>query len=644
MHETLIFILVVIPFLAAAGCFFLRASALRSPLVFVTCCVLATVAIILAAGGAFESSAQHVLGLKQNTVIQVADYALLLIMLLIGFLQKHRLVMTFSVAQLVLLTFFELFMLDHARPAGGFTGDPLALLMVLIISLVGSLICIYAIPYMKAHQEHLEHEGKAGGSQGRFFAVMVLFLGAMNGLVLTNDLMHFYFFFEVTALCSYLLIAQDGTEIAMKNALRALWMNSLGGFILIFGIALLYKQLHTVNIAAVIQSAPVAGKMPLPMAFICLAAFTKAAQVPFQSWLCGAMVAPTPVSALLHSSTMVKAGVYLALRFAPAYAGSLVSYGLALAGGFTFLAAAALAMGQSNGKKILAYSTISNLGLIFVCAGVNTPESWIAGMFLILFHAVSKGLLFLCVGSIEQQIGSRDIEDMRGLAGKMPRTALMTMLAGITMILPPFGMLLGKWMVIETAAANTVLVVMLAVGSALTVVYWTRWAGSLIATSRMDKSPSEMQPVLLRLPLGILLFGALVLVLFAPCLYRALEIPVLRMYNSVPGLPAVVPSLGVQLGGMTGAYWVYPIFTVAVITVILALRAMRKFRNAQYSPPYVCGAQVSEPGAFMGPMTTPVAPASGNYYLSAWFGEERLTTWLNVAAIILILFMLGGGL
>ncbi len=177
---------------------------------------------------------------------------------------------------------------------------------------------------------------------------------------------------------------------------------------------------------------------------ICFAGFTKAAQVPFQSWLLGAMVAPTPVSALLHSSTMVKAGVYVVLRMAPAYAGSFVSDGVALCGAFTFLACAALAIGQSNGKKILAYSTISNLGLIIACAGINTPAATAAAIFLIIFHAVSKALLFLCVGTIEQRIGSRDIEDMRGLAARMPQTAWITITGILTMLLPPFGVLMAS--------------------------------------------------------------------------------------------------------------------------------------------------------------------------------------------------------
>lgn len=192
--------------------------------------------------------------------------------------------------------------------------------------------------------------------------------------------------------------------------------------------------------------------MLLPFAFLCLAAFTKSAQVPFESWLCGAMVAPTPVSALLHSATMVKAGTYLLLRMAPAFAGTTMSTIVALFGAFTFVGTCMLAVSQSNAKKILAYSTISNLGLIIACVGINTPASMVAATMIIIYHSVSKGLLFMCVGAIEQRIGSRDIEDMRGLYSVMPRTAIITAIGIFTMMLPPFGMLIGKWMAIEAIA------------------------------------------------------------------------------------------------------------------------------------------------------------------------------------------------
>ena len=161
-----------------------------------------------------------------------------------------------------------------------------------------------------------------------------------------------------------------------------------------------------------------------------LAAFTKSAQFPFHSWLLGAMVAPTPVSALLHSSTMVNAGVYMTLRITPALRGTQISWVVALIGAFTFMLTAILAVNQRVSKGILAYSTIGNLGLIILCAGINTPLSYAAALTLLLFHSLAKGLLFMCAGIVENRVHSRLIEDWEGLLGRLPFTT-MVMLVGM---------------------------------------------------------------------------------------------------------------------------------------------------------------------------------------------------------------------
>ncbi|WP_284690215.1 NADH-quinone oxidoreductase subunit 5 family protein, partial [Salidesulfovibrio brasiliensis] len=350
--------------------------------------------------------------------------------------------------------------------------DNLTVIMVLIISVIGSLICLYALPYMKAHEEHQKLEMS---KQPRFFLFLVLLIGVMNGLVLTNNLLWLYLFFEMTTFCSFVLIGHDENVRSPRNALRALWMGSCGGLFLLGGIVLLYLKTGSLDIQTLIATTNASPAVLFAVGLICVGGFVKAAQMPFQSWLLGAMVAPTPVSALLHSSTMVKAGVYIVLRFAPMYEGSFLSYGIALCGAFTFVACAALAIGQNNGKRILAYSTISNLGLIMACAGINTPLAITAAIMLIIFHAVSKALLFLCVGTIEQEIGSKNIEDMRGLFTRLPRTATITMIGILSMLLPPFGVLMSKWMALEAASSHLVVIILLALGSALTVVYWARW-------------------------------------------------------------------------------------------------------------------------------------------------------------------------
>lgn len=636
MLPTLLFICIVVPFLAAGVCFVARAPAVRSAVVVATAALLAASSALLAAQGPFAFDPGSLAGLSWSTVISVLDFLLLAVILFYGFKLKSRLVQALALAQIAPLLWFEFFVIDHGAAVMPIFADGLSLLMVLVISIVGSLICVFAIPYMKNHEEHL-HLTKS--RQPRFFFFLVLFLGAMNGLVLANNLLWLYFFFEVTTLCSFMLIGHDGTEEAVKNATRALWMNSLGGVAFVLGMIWLYARSGTLDLQALLEAGPLAGALLAPIALICLAGFTKAAQAPFQSWLLGAMVAPTPVSALLHSSTMVKAGVYLVLRLSPLYAGGFLGTSIALFGGFSFLATAALALGQSNGKKILAYSTIGNLGLIVACAGLGTPAAVSAAILLILFHAVSKGLLFLCVGTIEQGIGSRDIEDMRGLYKAMPRTAVITVVGIATMLLPPFGVLLSKWLAIEAAASNAPLVVMLALASALSVVFWGRWAGMLMSVPFSREIAPEPLPALTIRPLQALAGGAVILALFIPWIYQGFALPMLD--ESVFSMRYGVMSTA------AGAFAVYPLFFAVVLGVAFAWWAARKSRHIPAASLYMGGANATgtlDDPAFVGPMDQPVKVAAGNYYLEAVFGEARLTRWVNITALALLLLVMGGAL
>ncbi|WP_419785500.1 NADH-quinone oxidoreductase subunit L [Pseudodesulfovibrio sp.] len=630
--SNLLTLLILLPVVAALVCYFVRSSAVRNLTVVATGAILAASSLGLLGQGTFEPLAVgSILGISSDFLVTILDFALLAVIFFYGLKHRNLLIQGFTLAQFVLLAWFEIIMVEHAEvPA--LAGDKLSLIMVLVISIVGSLICIFAIPYMKEHEEHL-HLKKS--RQPRFFFFLLLFLGAMNGLVLANNILWLYFFFEVTTLCSFVLIGHDATDIATKNSVRALWMNSLGGLAFVIGMMLIYMQAHTLNISALLAGAPQGALMITGVGFLCLAGFTKAAQVPFQSWLLGAMVAPTPVSALLHSSTMVKAGVYVILRFAPLYAGTLLSDGVALCGAFTFLACAALGVGQSNGKKILAYSTVSNLGLIICCAGINTPLAISAAVLLILFHAVSKSLLFLCVGTIEQAIGSRDIEDMRGLYARNPRTALITIIGILTMMLPPFGVLMGKWMAIESAANNIWVIVMLAIGSAMMVVYLARWAGSLMATRAAGAAP-ERQAALTRFTLTLLCAGSVVLSLLSPWIYNSMVAP---MFNA----PPFVIEFG-SFESPTGVFLVVPLFIVLGLGLIYAMKAASGFRKVKIVAPYVAGSNIGEEGTYIGPMNVPVPFSCGNLYLGELFAEGKLTPIFNALAVALIVLMLGGAL
>jgi len=634
----LIAILVLAPFGGAILCAVLGASrVIRSSIVLATGAVLIASALWLIPLVPFRLPAESFLGLNLHTLIQAADVVLLLIILYYGLKHKHLVIVALAVLQLLLTSYLEFFMLKGPLPVERVFCDHLSLMMVLIISIVGSIICYQAIPYMENHEHHY-HILKS--RQPRFFFVMLLFLGGMNGLVLFNDLTFIYFFFEVTTLCSFLLIGHDRTAIATRNALRALWMNSVGGAAFIVGIIAAYHETGTLELQKILATSGAgSGVYLLALALLCLASFVKSAQFPFQSWLLGAMVAPTPVSALLHSSTMVKVGIYLVLRLAPGFNGTLLSDSVAVFGAFSFLAGAALAVGQSNGKKVLAYSTISNLGLIFACAGLNTAEAMIAAMLLLAFHAVVKAMLFLSVGAIEQHIASRDIEDMRGLYAVMPLTALITVSGVIMMIMPPFGVLLSKWMAMEAAARNLYVIVMVALGSALTVIYWARWAGTLMSDPFAGRFRPEHQPVLTWLALGPLCVGGGVMSVLAPWLYTRMIVPMLAS----PYTPAYMNKAG-SLENVYGTFAVLPLSVVALLGLVVAVIALKRAFHAKIASPYLSGIQTGEPSMFLGPMNQPVKAEAKNYYLDTIFGEARLTDWVNLGGGILLTLILGGAL
>ena len=474
--------LMVFPLVVAAVLLLVRDNGARKVIVggsalVIAVASLALVGLYLGVGRvefAFSSSALTIL-------CTVVDVALSAIVLGYAIRYKNALAGVLAAAMIALVAGFEMFAAHGIEVENGFYVDSLTLLMVAVIGVVGSGICVYALGYMEDFQAH-EPEG-AKDRRPLFFALMFLFLSAMYLIVFSDNMAWLLTGWEVTTVCSFLLIGYTKTEEAIRNSFRQIVMNMAGGIAFILGLyycALVLGDLSLQGLIAVGNALPAIAT--LPAVLLAFAGLTKAAQMPFHTWLLGAMVAPTPTSALLHSSTMVKAGVFLLLKLAPIFAVSLVpSVMVVLVGGITFMLCSFMAISQSNAKRVLAYSTIANLGLITACAGVGTPEAIWAGMFLLLFHAVAKSLLFLCVGTAEHHIGSRDIEDMDLLFERMPRLARLMMLGIMCMFVAPFGMLVAKWATLVTFVdtGQVALIVLLAFGSGATFMFWAKWLGKL---------------------------------------------------------------------------------------------------------------------------------------------------------------------
>jgi ech hydrogenase subunit A len=587
-----------------------------------------------------------------DMVVTVLDYLILLFYIYVGISLKNWLVLIFALTQIIPLAWFEFGMGGSAALAKvdpTFVVDHLAIVMCLVISIVGSLICVFAIRYMYDHEHHLHLEKSR---QSRFLFWMVLFLGAMNGLVFANSLIYLYFFWEVTTLVCFQLIAHDLTKEAIGNAARALWLNSIGGTALIIAMMLLFAKGVPLSLDGILSGGVASAVLLLPVALLCFTGMIKAAQMPFQSWLLGAMVAPSPVSALLHSSTMVKAGVYLVLRLAPAYAGTRLSIMVALVGAFTFMAASGLAISQTTGKRVLAYSTIANLGLIIACAGINTPLSIAAAILLIIFHAVSKGLMFLCAGTIEHIVWSREIEDMEGLAAKAPMVTTITAIGILSMFLPPFGMLLGKWMALESASVIPLAAWLFAIASAATIVFWAKWLGRLLQVLPKLGSKIESLSLSYTVPLWLLVLGIFGAGIGVASLYTGL------VQNAVADVITSGQALAVQgWGGLAvngvspvsstanfavGNYPVWPLFIVFAIAILIPFIFVA-IKPGELRPVYLCGEQVSGTDADEWYSTADVKTKVqlGGYYFQGVLGEAALNPWTYTLSIVLMVIMFG---
>lgn len=629
-----LFIAIFLPIIIGIIVYMIKSEKLRNILVIACTALVMLSSVLIVHHGNFSLEMGQLGSLPWNSIIEVLDLALGLFILYISISLKNKNLILLSALQVLPMFIFENFTGANLEINKVIYADHLSIIMNIIISFVGTLIWIFAIGYMKDDEEHKK---VYPSRQNRFFAIILVFIGAMNALVFSNSLIWVYFFWEITTLSSYLLIGHDGTEEAQESAVRALLLNSIGGVAFVAAIIIAYYQIGTVDIQKIISSKS-SGLAMVAIGLLCLAAFTKSAQIPFHKWLLGAMVAPTPVSALLHSSTMVKAGVYFIIRLAPTFYGTRMAFVISLYGGFTFVAASLMAIGQSNGKKILAYSTISNLGLIISAACIDNTTAVAAAIMLMIFHAVSKALLFLCVGTIEHGIGSRDIEDMRGLINRMPFTATITVIGLVTMLLPPFGVLLSKWLVIETAAKNPILVFMIAIGSALTVVYYTRWLGLLLSRSS-DNETIKYEKIsgYIRLPLMILSVTAITISTFITFILNRLIVPAVTQYYNWLGLVGMEGTIEETYGSFS----LWPVFLalgIAFAGCYISLKSQSGFAH-----PYMPGETSKSYKVIKVNGKENVLPdlKVRNYYFGGLLSEERLTPWLKLIATALIICAFG---
>jgi ech hydrogenase subunit A len=611
ISQLLIF-LILFPLLTAVFMLLVRREADRTWIVRISAVVICGVSLFLLFMAFDKGSLVYRFGSERiGQLMFVIEMLLAVYILYLGIKHRKTITVALILVQAGMLVFFETGLISAIHPVSNLFIDQFSIIMALIIGIIGTLICVYSLGYMDTyHQLHAEIKDR----RNMFFFVMFVFIAAMFGLVLSNNLIWVFFFWEITTICSFVLIGYSQTPEATNNAFLALSMNLLGGVAFVGALIYLAVVDPTGKLFALDTLLTSGYALALvPAVLISFAGITKAALMPFSSWLVGAMVAPTPVSALLHSSTMVKAGVYIIVRFAPVLSGTPEGLMIALVGGITFLLASFIAISQSNAKRVLAYSTIANLGLIVACAGVGTYNLMWVAILLIIFHAIAKSLLFLCVGTVEHSIGSRDIEDMGGLIERMPKVALMMFIGMAGMFLAPFGMVISKWAAIEAFTAapfGLVFITILAFGGSASLFFWSKWMGKIISVMRNQENVEGNIKTEMWTVLSILTALVVIVALIFPLISSMLIEPfVMNIYGETTRLAQANLTIMILM---------------LALLMIMPFSMLFQRRDQVITRPYMGGRPTVGEMKFAGSMGTTRDLVLSNYYMRNYFGEEKL--------------------
>ncbi len=622
--------LICFPFIVAVLMYCIRVNKIRNAIAYLSAVVImAGVGVLVAQWimGGLQPISLYYETETVDLVILAAEWILMIVVTYLSFKYRRYWISLLSILPTMLLTWLDLFG-PELEEINHIYIDHLSILMCIIVGLIGGLIVVYAVGYMHGyHHHHLEFTDR----RYYFFMLLFGFLGAMFGFVLSSSLLWIDLFWEITSVCSFLLIGYTRTEEAVENSFRALWMNLLGGAFLAVGIVYLALTSGNVSLQLLVENGVEGVNFTIiPIAFIAFAALTKAAQLPFSKWLMGAMVAPTPSSALLHSATMVKAGIYVLFRLAPAMSGTLTGTMISFIGGFTFFAASLMAIAQSDGKKTLALSTISNLGLMVACAGVGRPETIWAGVFLMIFHAISKSLLFQDIGATENAMHSRDIEDMHGLIYRLPRLGAFMFIGIAGMFLAPFGMLISKWSALRAAVdeSNIILVMFICFGSATTLFYWTKWLCKLIA-STMEGPIKDITKKNEVISLTIHAVLMIALCILFPTLTKVYVEPLLaELFGSST---AVLPQ---------SLLYVLVVIICFIFAVPLLAYAYSKSVRTNQKLSYMSGINEGNNEQFTDSFGDPKDLQLSNWYFKDYIGQRKLMMPCSIGATAVLIVML----
>lgn len=555
-----------------------------------------------------------------NEIVAGADILLLLYFGWVALRKKSWLVGLMSVLQLGGLLY-----LLTTLPAGHsmqFMVDKLSAFMFLLINIISGIIAIYSLRYI-AEEECSNFRKKY------FLSTMFWFIAVMNLVVSSDNMEYFFLFFELTTLASFLFIGFRKDKESVANAITALWMNQIGGLAILVAIFFIaYNGYGEATFTNLLAHAGEPGIL-LPLALLAVAALIKGAQMPFSKWLLGAMVAPTPVSALLHSSTMVKIAPFMILRLAPAIKDTPVATVVIALTGFVFVAAAVLALSQDNMKKILAHSTIGLLSLMIMMAAIATPVTTIAALVLILFHGISKCMLFLNAGVLERVFHLKQTSDMDKLGEIGPYTSLAVTIGFMSLLLPPFGAFVGKWIsyltlgvfIHEQKIFGALVIVFVAIGGAVFSLLYFKVMGTLISrTGNKDHVVFENTGKTYKTIINLLMVMIVLCMVGLPYLLTHMFSPVASdlLGSHIPivteGWNYYIGAMKLPMVPLLVAFFLLPVTIIAAMFV--------QFKKTDRVKEYMCGEKI-------------------NYSFSSfYFTTDKATPYFSTAGILFFIALI----
>lgn len=531
-----------------------------------------------------------------DKIVLIADFALLAYVIGQGLLQRNILVWALAALQAGILAYLAMNM-PHGEYMQ-FYVDNLSLFMFILVNVVSGVIAIYSLKY-------IDEEKTSTFRKKYFLSTIFWFIAAMNLLSAADNLEYFYLFFELTTIASYLFIRFRLDKESKQNALTALWMNQVGGLAILGAIAytIFTPGYGVPTFSNLLSQASTVGVI-LPFAFFAIAGLVKGAQYPFSKWLIGAMVAPTPVSALLHSSTMVKIAPFIILKISPAIHGTPVATVIICLTAFVFIAAAIGALAQDTFKKILAHSTIALLALMILMSAIGTPVAVTAALMLIFFHGLSKCMLFLNAGVMEHVFHMKQTSSMTKLGEVGPYTTLIVAVGFMSLLLPPFGAFIGKWFSIETLGTiggavitpgykliSALILVMIACGGAVLSLLYFKVLGSMISrTGEKDRVKFEKLHPIYQGTMNFLLFTVLLCTVALPWLIPGYFAPVAAdVINSgvavgFEGFSMNIDNVKLPMIPMIAALLLLPLGIIIAMFV--------RFKNVDRAKEYACGEKV----------------------------------------------------